>query len=286
MHEPSTSAPAPRWSSPPSPRRSSSRSTASRGCATCTSTSGNDGTSDDHRHLRRRRATRDLAAVDVQNRVQHAPCARLPHEVKSTGVTVNKTSTRHRARGRLLLARTDRYDATVFISNYADLYVRDALKRMRGVGDVRIFGERKYSMRLWLDPARLARRGPHRVGRGRARCASRTSRSPPGRWASAPADAGQTFQISVRALGPADRAATSSTTSCSSAAPNGTLVHLQRRRPRRAGRRGLLGEPALRRPATRWASASSSCPTANALDVRRRRCAPSWPVWRQRFPPG
>ena len=55
-------------------------------------------------------------------------------------------------------SRDNRYTAQ-FISNYLDLYVRDAIKRVPGVGNVIIFGERKYAMRLWLDPARLAARG-------------------------------------------------------------------------------------------------------------------------------
>ena len=46
-----------------------------------------------------------------------------------------------------------------FISNYLDVYVTDALKRVPGVGDVIIFGERKYAMRIWLDPVKLAARG-------------------------------------------------------------------------------------------------------------------------------
>ena len=45
------------------------------------------------------------------------------------------------------------------MSNYLDLYARDALKRVPGVADVFIFGQRRYSMRLWLDPQRLASRG-------------------------------------------------------------------------------------------------------------------------------
>ena len=55
-------------------------------------------------------------------------------------------------------SKDNRYTAQ-FISNYLDLYVRDAIKRVPGVGNVIIFGERKYAMRLWLDPARLAARG-------------------------------------------------------------------------------------------------------------------------------
>ena len=46
----------------------------------------------------------------------------------------------------------------LFITNYVDVYVKDALKRVPGVGDVVIFGERKYAMRIWLDPNRLAAR--------------------------------------------------------------------------------------------------------------------------------
>ena len=45
-----------------------------------------------------------------------------------------------------------------YISNYLDVYVKDALKRIPGVGDVLIFGERKYAMRIWLDPTKLAAR--------------------------------------------------------------------------------------------------------------------------------
>ena len=52
-------------------------------------------------------------------------------------------------------AEKGEYDS-LFLSNYIDVYVKDALKRVPGVGDVMIFGERKYSMRLWLDPRRLA----------------------------------------------------------------------------------------------------------------------------------
>ena len=52
----------------------------------------------------------------------------------------------------------NRYDE-LFISNYLDLYVRDAFRRVPGVGNVIIFGERKFAMRLWLDPNKLAGRG-------------------------------------------------------------------------------------------------------------------------------
>ena len=118
------------------------------------STSGNDGTSaisatfDLDRNL-------DVAAVDVQNRASTA-LGRLPTEVQTTGVSISKNS------GSFVVAYgfysdNKEYD-NLFISNYLDLYVSDAIKRVKGVGSVVIFGERKYSMRLWLDPVRLAAR--------------------------------------------------------------------------------------------------------------------------------
>ena len=99
---------------------------------------------------------KDIAAVDVQNRVSLAE-PQLPEAVRQTGVTVAKETSN------ILLALSlytdnEEYD-DVFISNYADLYVADALRRVEGVGTVRIFGERTYAMRLWLDPQRLATRG-------------------------------------------------------------------------------------------------------------------------------
>src|SRR5262249_41150099 len=97
----------------------------------------------------------DVAAVDVQNRA-FIVLGRLPIEVQTTGVSVNKNS------GSFVVAfgfysANKEYD-NLFISNYLDLYVRDAIKRVKGVGNVLIFGERKYAMRLWLDPVRLAAR--------------------------------------------------------------------------------------------------------------------------------
>jgi hydrophobic/amphiphilic exporter-1 (mainly G- bacteria), HAE1 family len=97
----------------------------------------------------------DIAAVDVQNRVSVAQ-PQLPESVQRTGVVVNKESSNFLlAIG--LFTENEEYDP-IFISNYADLYVVDALKRIRGVGNVIIFGERQYAMRLWLDPNRLASR--------------------------------------------------------------------------------------------------------------------------------
>ena len=98
----------------------------------------------------------DVAAVDVQNRVSTA-APRLPAEVNQAGVTINK------AQSQMLLSLgfftpDDRYTPD-FLSNYLAVYVVDALKRVRGVGDIRIFGERRFAMRVWLNPTALVARG-------------------------------------------------------------------------------------------------------------------------------
>src|SRR5260370_8699931 len=112
------------------------------------STSGNNGSSsisvvfDLDRNL-------DIPAVDVQNRAA-TTLGRLPVEVQTTGVGINKNT------GSFVVAfgfysDDSRYDS-LFISNYLDVYVRDALKRLKGGGDVQIFGAPKYSTRLFLAP--------------------------------------------------------------------------------------------------------------------------------------
>ena len=97
----------------------------------------------------------DFASVDIQNRVATAE-PQLPEEVQRNGVTVTKQST-NILLGLGIYSEDDRYD-NLFMSNYADLYLVDPLKRIKGVADVRIFGERRYAMRLWLDTEKLARR--------------------------------------------------------------------------------------------------------------------------------
>jgi hydrophobic/amphiphilic exporter-1 (mainly G- bacteria), HAE1 family len=119
-----------------------------------TSSSSNDGTSTINITFESTR-DQDIAAVDVQNRVSIAE-PQLPEEVLQTGVTVSKEATSILL-GFGLYSEDNKFD-NIFLSNYADLYIVDALKRIKGVGNVRIFGERQYAMRLWLDPDRLARR--------------------------------------------------------------------------------------------------------------------------------
>ena len=94
----------------------------------------------------------DIAAVDIQNKVSTAQTS-LPPEVKQYGVTVKKTSTSMVCVVNLVSPQ-GQYDAT-FLDNYGQINVVDALKRIPGVSDVNPFG-RKYAMRVWLDPDRMA----------------------------------------------------------------------------------------------------------------------------------
>ncbi|KOP26315.1 hypothetical protein AMR41_11080 [Hapalosiphon sp. MRB220] len=97
----------------------------------------------------------NVAANDVQNRVLLAE-PKLPEVVRQTGVSVTKQSSGI-VLAMALYSEGDKYDDT-FISNYVDLYVLDRLRRIKGVGNIATFGDRRYAMRLWLDPTQLANR--------------------------------------------------------------------------------------------------------------------------------
>jgi len=160
-----------------------------------TSTSGNDGTSSITVTFDLKRDP-DLATVDIQNRVNTAQ-GRLPSAVKAVGITTQKTS-QNFVFGAAIIS--DNKYSTLFMSNYLDVYVRDALKRIPGVADVLIFGERKYSMRLWLDPVRLAGRGltaPDVV----SALSEQNVEVAAGQVGQQPAVNGQQYQVSVRAVG-------------------------------------------------------------------------------------
>jgi HAE1 family hydrophobic/amphiphilic exporter-1 len=123
---------------------------------------------------------------------------RLPADVRTTGITVTKNTAGFLG-GLGFFSRDNRYSAQ-FVSNYLDTNVRDALKRVPGVGNVLIFGERKYAMRLWLDPARLAARG---VTAGDVVSALREQnlQVAAGALGDAPANPNQAYNLSVRVRG-------------------------------------------------------------------------------------
>jgi len=97
----------------------------------------------------------DVAQVQVQNRVAIAQ-PQLPLEVQQQGITIKKASPDITLVVALL--SPDNSHDTVFLSNYATLQIKDEIARLPGVGDINIFGVRDYSMRLWLDPDKLAAR--------------------------------------------------------------------------------------------------------------------------------
>ncbi|MEI6177571.1 MAG: multidrug efflux RND transporter permease subunit [Verrucomicrobiota bacterium] len=139
----------------------------------------------------------DIMQVNTQNRVGQAE-AQLPDAVKREGVITNRSSPD------ILLAiglssPKGTYDG-VFLGNYADINLVDQIKRVRGVGDVKNFTAQDYSMRIWLDPEKLASLGITPTDISNA-IKEQNAQSPAGRIGAEPAPKGQESQFNVRALG-------------------------------------------------------------------------------------
>jgi hydrophobe/amphiphile efflux-1 (HAE1) family protein len=139
----------------------------------------------------------DIMQVNAQNRVGQAQ-AQLPDAVKREGVVVNRSSPD------ILLAiglssPKSTYDG-VFLGNYADINLVDQIKRVPGVGDVKNFTAQDYSMRVWLDPEKLASLGvtPQDVANA---IKEQNAQSPAGSIGAEPAPPGQESQFSIRAQG-------------------------------------------------------------------------------------
>ena len=140
---------------------------------------------------------KNIAAVDVQNRVSLAE-PQLPPEVRQVGVTVTKQPSNILLVFALFTDNKE-YD-NIFISNYTDRYVLDALKRVEGVSEVQLFGERRYAMRLWLDPNKLASRNLNAQDVVDA-IEEQNRQVGVGRIGQQPAVDGQQYQIDLRAVG-------------------------------------------------------------------------------------
>ena len=221
----------------------------------------------------------DIAAVDVQNRISQIE-GRLPNEVKQIGLSVTKSGQEFvLAAG--VTSDNPQHDA-LFISNYLDRFVRDELQRVPGVGTIFIFGERKYAMRLWLDPDRLAGRG---ISAGEVVAALREQnlQVAAGQVGSQPALPGQTYQISVRAVGRLTDPAEFDNIVLSRS-PDGTLVRLKD-----VGRTELGAEDYSTQLRFRGQSAIgigvTQLPQANSLQVYRDVSA-TLDRLSQRFPTG
>jgi HAE1 family hydrophobic/amphiphilic exporter-1 len=221
----------------------------------------------------------DLAAVDIENRVNTAS-GRLPAAVKQVGVTVAKNSM-NMVFGAAVFSPDGRY-STLFMSNYLDVYVRDNLKRVPGVANVMIFGERKYSMRLWLDPVRMASRALTADDVVSA-LQEQNVEVAAGQVGSQPALPGQQFQISVRAVGRLSETTQFDNIILKSNA-DGTLVRLRDVGHAELGAEGYSsnleynGHESVGLGITQLS-------TANALDVDRR-CLAELDRLSKRFPPG
>ena len=138
----------------------------------------------------------DLAAVEVQNRVSQAN-AQLPAEVINAGVTVRKQSP-----DTLMYFAVYSPDGTydpLFISNYAYVFVVDELKRVKGVGDVKVFGS-EFGMRIWLKPDRMASLGITAADVAQA-IREQNVQVPAGQVGQPPATRGQSYQYSLRVQG-------------------------------------------------------------------------------------
>jgi HAE1 family hydrophobic/amphiphilic exporter-1 len=137
------------------------------------------------------------AAVDVQNRVSQASSS-LPAIVNQSGVTIKKQNPNF-----VLIVNLTSPDGSVdpvALSNYAFLQIVDPLKRLPGVGDVQIFGERRYSMRIWLDPDRMANLGITAVDVQNA-INEQNVQVAAGKIGQSPAPAGTPFELQVNAVG-------------------------------------------------------------------------------------
>ncbi|WP_027370437.1 efflux RND transporter permease subunit [Desulfovermiculus halophilus] len=139
----------------------------------------------------------DIDQVNVQNRLQLAQ-SRLPQEVLDQGIDVRRRS--EDMLGVITFTSPQGTRDRIFMSNYIDRVINDALVRIPGVSDVHIFGEYTYSMRIWLDPDRLAalQMSPDDVVRAVRR---QNIQATLGSVGTAPAPPGQELQYTLKARG-------------------------------------------------------------------------------------
>ncbi|MEF2229318.1 MAG: multidrug efflux RND transporter permease subunit [Pseudodesulfovibrio sp.] len=139
----------------------------------------------------------ELATVDVQNRVNLAT-AQLPQDVRNAGVQVKKQSP-DMVLMVSLISELPQYN-TLFLNNYAKINIYDALRRIEGVGDVNLFGDQDYGMRIWLDPDKIATYGLT-VSDVIGAVQEQNVQAPAGQIGMPPAPKGQQFQMSMRVKG-------------------------------------------------------------------------------------
>lgn len=139
----------------------------------------------------------DIMQVNTQNRVSQAE-AQLPEAVKKEGIVVNRSSP-DILMVVALSSPHKTYDA-IFLGNYCDINLVDAIKRVKGVGDVKNFTAQDYTMRIWLRPDRMASLSITPTDIQKA-LNEQNAQSPAGRIGAEPAPPGQQSQYNVRTLG-------------------------------------------------------------------------------------
>ena len=139
----------------------------------------------------------DMAQVLVQNRVSLALPV-IPALVQNEGITVKKISPNTLMIVNLV-SPDSRYDS-LFLSNYATIYLRDELGRLPGVADITYFGQRDYSLRAWLDPDKLAALGLSAADVVTA-IAQQNVQVAAGQIGQEPVPKGQQFQLTINTLG-------------------------------------------------------------------------------------
>ncbi|HEX3315297.1 MAG TPA: multidrug efflux RND transporter permease subunit [Gemmataceae bacterium] len=203
----------------------------------------------------------NMAQVLVQNRVNLA-LPSLPDVVKQTGVTTKKRSP-DILQVIQLYSPKGRYDQT-HLSNYAVIRVRDELARLPGVSDVFVFGQRDYSMRIWLDPEKIAYRGLTATDVLNA-VAEHNVPVPAGMIGQPPTPAGQAFTVPLKVTGRLEKAEEFEQIVVR-ATPDGKLVRLKDvARIELAALAQNISNRVNRMPAV--GLAVFQAPDANALDV-------------------
>ncbi len=139
----------------------------------------------------------DIGAVDVQNRVSQAT-GQLPAIVTQGGITIQKKQPSFTLL--VNLVSPDKSVDALGLSNYAYLQLVDPLKRLDGAGDVTIFGEKRYSMRVWLNPDRMAQLGVTAV-QVQSAIAEQNQQVAGGKLGEAPSPPNQQFELQINTLG-------------------------------------------------------------------------------------
>lgn len=140
----------------------------------------------------------DMAVVNVQNQLQLVT-PRLPEEVRRYGLSVKKSTG---GPGLMMISvnsPTHTYDS-LYIANYASIYIKDELARIKGVGKVAVFGSSDYSMRIWLDATKMANLGVS-VSEVNAAIQSQNTQVPAGDLGVEPMKNKQMIKLTMRTKG-------------------------------------------------------------------------------------